>query len=61
MAIKIGYIMMTYFSGNDINFGQDSTYQFDWITHDGRIRLIYNSTDVTAEEKTNLLANITLT
>ena len=61
MAIKIGYIMMTYFSGNDINFGQDSTNQFDWITHDGRIRLIYNSTDITAEEKSKLLANITLT
>ena len=61
MAIKIGYIMMTYFSGNDINFGQDSTYQFDWITHDGRIRLIYNASDITDEEKTNLLANITLT
>ena len=60
MAIKLGFNMSTYFSENDINLGLDGTYKFDWITHDGRMELIYNSTDITAEEKEKLLANFTI-
>ena len=60
MAIKLGFNMSTYFSGNDINLGLDGTYKFDWITHDGWMELIYTSTDITAEEKSKLLANYTI-
>ena len=60
MAIKLGFNMSTYFCGNDINFGLDGTFKFNWITHEGRMELIYNSTHITAEEKARLLANITV-
>ena len=57
--IKLGLSMSGYFGFTDINFGMDSTGNYLWITPEGRQNLIYNSTELTDEEKWILLANIT--
>ena len=44
-------------SGSDINLGMDSSWSFDWITSEGRRSLIYNSTDLTDEEKMKLMTD----
>ena len=59
MAVKLGYVMTTYFSGSDINFGQDGTYTFNWITDEGRISLICNSTEIAEQERKFLFGNMT--
>ena len=45
--------MTNYFVSIDVNFGADSSGKFEWITPEGRLNLIYNSTHFTAEEITN--------
>ena len=60
MVVKFGYDMVSYFASTDINFGFDSTHNFRWITLDGRLYLIYNSTDLNDEEKDMLLDQTTL-
>ena len=55
IAIQLAVKMMVYFATRDINLGMDSTGEWDWITNDGRISLIYNSTDLSNEEKSLLL------
>ena len=55
MAIKFGSSMFVNYASRDINFGMDSTGEFGWITKEGRIQLILNSTDLSEEEKSLLL------
>lgn len=45
--IKLGKSMSKHFALTDINFGMDITGNFDWITPEGRLSLIYNSTEPT--------------
>ena len=59
MAIKLGYYMSTLFVSLDINFGSDGTGEFNWITHQGWLELVNNSTDLTNDEKAKLLNNQT--
>ena len=61
MAIKLGNSMLSYFATTDVNFGIDVSGPHEWITPEGRKNLIWESTDLTNEEKTMLLGNITLT
>ena len=56
--IKLGYVMSPHFCATDINLGMDTTGNFDWITDEGRFSLIYNSSDLTEEEKSMLLTDI---
>ena len=51
MAIKFGFKMCNWFVLKDINFGMDSTGNWNWITDEGRYQLIGNSTDLPHEEK----------
>ena len=44
----------------DVNLGIDSSGKFEWITSEGRLNLILNSTDLTNEEKSIFLINTTL-
>ena len=44
LAIKIPQKLAIFFLNNDINLGMDFTLEFDWITEDGRLRLIQNET-----------------
>ena len=46
-----------YFGLNDINVANDMTYAFTWITKEGRSELINNSTYLTDEAKSMLLAD----
>ena len=55
IAVLLAIKMMGHFASRDINLGMDSTGEWDWITNDGRISLIYNSTDLSNEEKSLLL------
>ena len=55
MAVKFATKMCTWFATKDINFGMDSTGNWDWITDDGRVQLISNSNDLSDEEKTAFL------
>ena len=58
MAVKLSFTMASYFGGTDVNWGMDATAQ--WITQEGRLSLIYNTTYLTDEEKSLLLGNTTL-
>ena len=60
LMIKLGTQFASYFALSDINLGMDSTGNFDWITPEGRRSLIYNSTDLTDEEKMTLLTDTNL-
>ena len=60
MAIKLGYYMSSLFVSLDINFGNDGTGEFQWITHQGWLELVNNSTDLTNYEKVELLGNYTM-
>ena len=46
--------MLIMFLIKDINFGIDATGKLDWITNDGRIKLINGSTDLSYQEKSLL-------
>ena len=54
-AIKYASNIFIMFATKDINLGMDTTGEFNWITNDGRIRLINGSTDLSCEEKSLLL------
>ena len=49
-----------YFGYNDINFGLDFTFNFQWITEKGRYDLIIRSEELSEDEKAMLLQNETL-
>ena len=61
MATKLAFNMATYFATNDINLGMDRTWSFEWITEEGWKNLVKNSTDITDEEKSDILSNNFLT
>ena len=54
IAVKFAYKMLIMFLIKDINFGIDATGKLDWITNDGRIKLINGSTDLSYQEKSLL-------
>ena len=45
---------------NDINWAMDWSFNFMWVTDEGRNILIYNSTMLSEKEKAKLLPNATL-
>ena len=53
VALRLASTMFILFSNNDINFGIDET--FDWMTDDGRRRIILSSFDLSNEEKICIL------
>ena len=55
IAVHFALNMMTMFLTKDINLGMDSTGKFNWITNEGRIKFINESTDLSYEEKSLLL------
>ena len=55
IAVRFGFSMCTQYATKDINLGLDSTGEFEWITKEGRIQFISNSTELSEEEKTQLL------
>ena len=55
MAVKLAFNMMVYFIANDINFGNDGTRSFTWISDEGWIKLVNSSHDLSYEEKAKLL------
>ena len=59
ITIQLGNTITFYFAFNDISMGTDLTMKFSWITTNGRLRFIYNSTDLNDDEKATLLANTT--
>lgn len=61
LAIQLGNTITYYFAFNDISMGTDMTVKFNWITPEGRLRFIWNSTDLNDEEKAILLLNNTFT
>ena len=61
LTIQLGNTITYYFAFNDISSGTDMTTKFSWITTEGRLRFIYNSTDLNEEEKVLLLFNNTFT
>ena len=57
LAIKLAGMFFTTFAQNDVNTGMDTTFKFEWITKEGRIRFIQNASDISAIEKAFLLGN----
>ena len=55
IVVKFAFRMMVMFLTKDINLGMDDTGDWNWITNDGRIGLISNSTELSNEEKSLLL------
>lgn len=55
ISILLAVNVTTYFGLNDINLGNDQTFKFTWITDEGRLVLISNSTELAEDEKTFLL------
>ena len=60
LTILMMHPVFVYFMMNDINLATDMTLKFEWITEQGRIKFIHNSTDLTPVEKKFLLSNISL-
>ena len=60
LAIKLAGGFYTTFAQNDVNVGMDTTFKFEWITKEGRIRFIQNATDISTIEKLFLLKNSSL-
>ena len=60
-AISLANEVTVYFAFNDINIAMDMEMRFEWITTEGRLRFIYNSTDLSDYEKAALLSNFTVT
>ena len=58
MVVNLG--LKFSFNERDVNLGIDATGEFEWITSDGRLSLILNSTDLTDEEKSIFFVNTTL-
>ena len=61
LAIQLANTITVYFAFKDINTGQDMTMKFEWISNEGRLRFIYNSTYLSDNEKKILLSNYTVT
>ena len=59
LAIQLVNTMNPLFALKDINAAMDMTMEFSWITREGRLAFIHNSTDLSDNEKMNLLSNIT--
>ena len=57
LAIVLVHLIVGYFAFNDLTMTNDMTNEFEWITTEGRIRMIKNSTFLSDEEKSILLAN----
>ena len=57
MALSISLPLFLKSFATDINLGIDRTFEFDWITKEGRLQLIQNSTEISREEKLFLLLN----
>lgn len=57
LAIVLAHNIAGYFALNDLNSANDMTNEFEWITLEGRIRMIQNSTYLSDEEKSILWAN----
>ena len=55
MALRFALSVCNQYATNDINLGIDSTGQWEWITKEGRYRLIQNSTELSEEERSILL------
>ena len=55
MALRFALSVCNQYATNDINLGIDSTGQWEWITKEGRFRLIQNSTELSEEERSILL------
>ena len=55
IVVKFAFAMMMMFAIKDINLGMDYTGEWNWITNDGRLILINNSTDLSNDEKFLLL------
>ena len=55
IAIKFSLQMFIMLAQKDINMGMDKTGEYNWISTDGRIKLINGSTDLSYEEKFLLL------
>ena len=60
VTIGLTNAMADYFIFNDMSNGLDMTMEFDWITREGRLRFIYNATDLIIHEKELLLSNNSL-
>ena len=60
VAIGLANAMADYFIFNDMSNGLDMTKKFEWITSEGRLRFIYNATDLIISEKEKLLSNNSL-
>ena len=54
MAVKFAFNSCLYFGSKDVNFGVES--EWGWITQEGWIQLINNTSDIPDEEKAILLA-----
>ena len=55
LVVKLSAMFLNMFAQNDINNGCDYSFQFGWITEEGRLRLIQNATDLSDDEKAILL------
>ena len=56
IVIKQAYQMAFYFAGSDVNFGNDFSGKFEWITPEGRLNLLYNSTEISYDQKSMILS-----
>ena len=56
MMTKLSFSMAHYFASKDVNGGMDSSGKLEWITPEGRLSLIYNSTLLNEEEMQMLLS-----
>ena len=55
LAIVMAQQIAHYFAFNDIIVANDMTNEFAWMTKEGRLEMIYNSTYLSDEEKFILL------
>ena len=61
VAIGLANAMADYFILNDMSMVLDMTMEFEWVTSEGRLSFVYNSSDLTSYEKEILLSNHYLT
>ena len=61
LAILLISEVTMYFGLNDITLARDMEMRFEWITTEGRLRFISNSTDLSDYEKAILSSNYTFT
>ena len=55
IAVKFAICSCGYFASKDVNLGVES--EWGWITQEGWVQLINNTTDIPDEEKAILLAS----